>query len=188
MCSKAWLAARVSLRLARLPRTASSAQCSRRLRSTRTAVPVLLAHAEVTKNIKYFSMGPNINYVCTCCVQISGCINVSANGVVDSLRTLPRIQQLSLARLPLTSLTPAHLLEATASLWLETLDLTNCVQLDAGWFLYSFSCFLFVHWDAFQCCWMKVLCITTGTICVIRKMAWAKSMQEAGAAASVARR
>ena len=51
MRSKAWLAARVSLRLARLPRTASSAQCSRRLRSTRAAAPVLLAHAEVTKNI-----------------------------------------------------------------------------------------------------------------------------------------
>ncbi len=47
MRSKAWLAARVSLRLARLPHTASSAQRSRRL--TRAAAPVLLAHAEVTK-------------------------------------------------------------------------------------------------------------------------------------------
>jgi hypothetical protein len=44
ICSKAWLAARTSLRLARLPRTTSSAQ-----RSTRAAVPVLLAHAEVTR-------------------------------------------------------------------------------------------------------------------------------------------
>ena len=35
MRSKTWLAARVSLRLARLPRIASSAQRSRRLRSTR---------------------------------------------------------------------------------------------------------------------------------------------------------
>ena len=49
MRSKAWLAARVSLRLARLPRTASSAQRSRRLRSTHAAAPVLLAHADVTK-------------------------------------------------------------------------------------------------------------------------------------------
>ena len=44
-------AARAPLQLARLPRTASSAQRSRRLRFTRAAAPVLLAHAEVTKNI-----------------------------------------------------------------------------------------------------------------------------------------
>jgi hypothetical protein len=61
MRSKAWLAARVSLRLARLPRTASSAQRSRRLRSTRAAAPVLLAHAEVTKII-IFSMSPKLRY------------------------------------------------------------------------------------------------------------------------------
>ncbi len=60
MRSKAWLAARVSLRLARLPRTASSAQHSRRLRSTRAAAPILLAHAEVTKTIILFSMGPKL--------------------------------------------------------------------------------------------------------------------------------
>ena len=59
MCSKAWLAARVSLRLARLPRTARSAQRSRRLHSTRTAAPVLLAHAEVTKN-NIFQIGPKL--------------------------------------------------------------------------------------------------------------------------------
>jgi hypothetical protein len=47
--SKAWLAVRMSLRLASLPHTTSSAQRSRRLRSTRAAAPVLLAHAEVTK-------------------------------------------------------------------------------------------------------------------------------------------
>ena len=55
MRSKAWLASRVSLRLARLPRTASSAQRSRRLRSRRRTAPVLLAHAEVTKNIIFFN-------------------------------------------------------------------------------------------------------------------------------------
>ncbi len=59
MRSKAWLAARVSLRLARLPRTASSAQHSRRLRSTRAAAPVLLAHADVTNIIIFFFNGPN---------------------------------------------------------------------------------------------------------------------------------
>ena len=62
MRSKAWLAARVSLRLARLPRTASSAQRSRSLRSTRAAAPVLLAHANVTENINIFSMGPKLRY------------------------------------------------------------------------------------------------------------------------------
>ena len=56
------LAARVSLRLARLPRTASSAQRSRRLRSTRAAAPVLLAHANVTENINIFSMGQKLRY------------------------------------------------------------------------------------------------------------------------------
>jgi hypothetical protein len=57
---KGWLAARVSLRQARLPRTA---QRSRRLRSTRAAATVLLAHANVTKNIKYFSMGPKLRHL-----------------------------------------------------------------------------------------------------------------------------
>jgi hypothetical protein len=49
---------RVSLWQARPPRTASSAQRSRRLCSTRAAALVLLAHAEVTKNTIFFSMGP----------------------------------------------------------------------------------------------------------------------------------
>ena len=62
MRSKAWLAACASLRLARLPRTASIAQRSRRLRSTRAAAPVLLAHAEVTANIMFFTMGPTLTY------------------------------------------------------------------------------------------------------------------------------
>jgi hypothetical protein len=55
MRSKAWLAARVSLRL---PRTA---QRSRRLRSTRAAAPVLLAHALVTKNIVFFQWVLNVS-------------------------------------------------------------------------------------------------------------------------------
>ncbi len=62
MRSRDWLAARVSLRLACLPRTASSAQRSRRLRSTRAAAPVLLAHANVTENINILSMGPKLRY------------------------------------------------------------------------------------------------------------------------------
>ena len=60
MRSKVRLATRMSLRLARLHRTAISAQRSRRLRSTRAAAPVLLAHAEVTK---HFSMGPKLRYL-----------------------------------------------------------------------------------------------------------------------------
>jgi hypothetical protein len=59
MRSKAWLV-RVSLRLARLPRTASSAQRSRRLRSTRAAAPSLLAHAEVTKTLFYIQWVQNL--------------------------------------------------------------------------------------------------------------------------------
>ena len=43
----------LSLRQARLPRTVNSAQCSRRLRST---------HAEVTKNITLFSLGPKLRH------------------------------------------------------------------------------------------------------------------------------
>ena len=61
--SKAWLAARVSLRLARLPRTASSVQRSRRLRSMCAVSPVLLAHAELTKIIIFSSMGPKLRYL-----------------------------------------------------------------------------------------------------------------------------
>ncbi len=62
MRSKAWLAARVSLRLAHLRRAASSAQRSRRLRSTRAAVSGLLAHTEVTKKPIKNSMGPKLRY------------------------------------------------------------------------------------------------------------------------------
>ena len=60
MRSNAWLAARVSLRLARLPRTASSAQRSRRLRSTSAAAPVLLVHAEFTKKHNIFQWVQNL--------------------------------------------------------------------------------------------------------------------------------
>ena len=46
LLSKAWLAARVSLRRARLPHTASSAQRSLCLRFMRAAVPVLFARSK----------------------------------------------------------------------------------------------------------------------------------------------
>ena len=62
MHSKAWLAASVSLKLARLPRTASRVRRSHRLRSALAAAPGLLAHAEVTKNTYLFSMGPKLRY------------------------------------------------------------------------------------------------------------------------------
>ncbi len=53
MCMRStdWLAARLPLRLARLPRTASSTQRSRRLRLTRAAAPSFLAHVEVTATV-----------------------------------------------------------------------------------------------------------------------------------------
>ena len=53
--SKAWLAARVPLRLARLPHTTSASSAQRR-----GAAPVLLAHAEVTKNILFFQWVQNL--------------------------------------------------------------------------------------------------------------------------------
>jgi hypothetical protein len=57
MHSKAWLAARVSLRLARKPRPAR-ARRSRRLRVTLAAAPVLFAHAFVRCNVeKTFPIG-----------------------------------------------------------------------------------------------------------------------------------
>ncbi len=59
MRSKAWLAARGPLRLARL-------------RSTRAAAPGLLGHAEVTKNIILFSMGPKLTYP-TVCLFVLAC-------------------------------------------------------------------------------------------------------------------
>ena len=60
MRSTAWLAVRVPLWLARLPRTASSAQRSRRLRSTCTAAPGLLAHAEVTKTLYFLQWAQHL--------------------------------------------------------------------------------------------------------------------------------
>ncbi len=61
MRSKAWLAARISLRLARIPRTARTARRSRRQRSTLAAAPGLLAHTEVAI-ILFFSMVPTLRY------------------------------------------------------------------------------------------------------------------------------
>ncbi len=63
MRSKAWLAAHVALRLACLPRTASSAQRSRCLCSTRAAAPVLLFSRTLrSQNTEYFLMGPKLRY------------------------------------------------------------------------------------------------------------------------------
>ena len=62
--------ARVSLRLARLSCTASSAQRSRCLCSARAAAPVLLAHAEVTKIIICFPMAPKLRYPMVLVVQL----------------------------------------------------------------------------------------------------------------------
>ena len=76
MRSKAWLATRVSLRLARLPRTASSAQRSRRLRSTRAAAPVLHAHAEVTKTLNIFRWVQNLGILWYCRISFESDLQV----------------------------------------------------------------------------------------------------------------
>jgi hypothetical protein len=65
---------RVSLRLARLPHTASSAQRSRRLCSTRAAARVLLALTEVTKKHICFSMGPQLRYPVVRCYEMRFCV------------------------------------------------------------------------------------------------------------------
>ena len=54
------LACRARVALASSP--ASHCKRSRRLRSTRAAAPVLLAHANVTENINILSMGPKLRY------------------------------------------------------------------------------------------------------------------------------
>ncbi len=62
--SKAWLAARVWLQLARLPPPASRVRRSRRLRDTLAAAPGLLAHASVTETVKRLSdaVGPKLRH------------------------------------------------------------------------------------------------------------------------------
>jgi hypothetical protein len=59
---KGLLAAHVSLRLARLPRTASTSQRTCRLRSTHAAAPVLFVHAEVKKTMIFLTMGPILRH------------------------------------------------------------------------------------------------------------------------------
>ena len=63
MRSKAWLAASVWLRLARLPPPASRLRRSRRLRDTLAAAPGLLAHASVTETVKFRPMGPKLKHI-----------------------------------------------------------------------------------------------------------------------------
>ncbi len=60
MRSKAWLASSVWLLLARMPPPASRMRRSRRLRDTLAAAPGLLAHACVTKAVKFCPMGPKL--------------------------------------------------------------------------------------------------------------------------------
>jgi hypothetical protein len=62
MRSKAWLAASVWLRLARLLPPASWVRRLRRLRDTLTAAPGLLAHACVTETVKFCPMGESMQY------------------------------------------------------------------------------------------------------------------------------
>ena len=62
MRSKAWLAASVWLRLARLPPPASRVRCSRRLRDKLAAAPGLLVHASVTETVRVCPVGPKLRY------------------------------------------------------------------------------------------------------------------------------
>jgi hypothetical protein len=92
MRSKAWLAARVSLRLPRMPRPAR-ARRSRRLHSTLAAAPVLFAHAlgpchmEKTQGISCSWYGcalcATLSYV-ACCLQLG-------DGTNTNLATPPSI-------------------------------------------------------------------------------------------------
>ena len=72
MRSKAWLAASVWLRLARLPPPASRVRRSRRLRDTLAAAPGLLAHACVTEAVKYSPMGPKLRKTTVLCFTTNG--------------------------------------------------------------------------------------------------------------------
>jgi hypothetical protein len=62
MRSKAWLAASVWLRLARLPPPASRVRRSHRLRDKLAAAPGLLAHAYVTETVASGPMGREHTY------------------------------------------------------------------------------------------------------------------------------
>ncbi len=62
MRSKAWLAASVWLRRARMPPPASRVRRSRRLRDTLAAAPTLLTHASVTETIQLCPMGLKLRH------------------------------------------------------------------------------------------------------------------------------
>ncbi len=74
MRSKAWLAASVWLRLARLPPPASRMRRSRRLRDTPEPAPGLLAHACLTEAVIFCLMGPKLRHtmVVMCSLQRLG--------------------------------------------------------------------------------------------------------------------
>ena len=85
---------------ASLPRTTSSAQCSRRLRSTRVAASVLLAHAEVTENINTLSMGPNVGIHAGLTwphERAQPTCNLPSDVVACAGRALPNIRELPFA-------------------------------------------------------------------------------------------
>ncbi len=71
MRSKAWLAASVWLRLARLPPPASRLRRLRRLRDTLAAAPGLLVHASVTDTVIFCPMGPKLRPTALpmCCLR-----------------------------------------------------------------------------------------------------------------------
>ena len=61
------------------PSPCMQAQRSRHLRSTRAAVPVLLAHANVTENINNLSRGPKLTYSTLCSLNKLTCVSMREN-------------------------------------------------------------------------------------------------------------
>ena len=63
-----------------------SALTARRLRFTRAVAPVLLAHDEVTENIKYFSMGPKLRHPAV--LQLHACDTADTHILVLALLSM----------------------------------------------------------------------------------------------------
>jgi hypothetical protein len=104
MRSKAWLAASVWLRLARLPPPASRLRRSRRLRDTLAAAPGLLAYACVTETVRCYPMGPKLRhtavpFACVIAVEIFGNVPVRVYCEAVRLRGVAGVGQASAAGL-----------------------------------------------------------------------------------------
>ncbi len=82
MRSKAWVAASVWLRRARLPPPASRVWRSRRQRDTLAAAPGLLAHAWITEVVSFCPIGPTLRYTAVPVVACFMCVR-EYDGLAD---------------------------------------------------------------------------------------------------------